>query len=259
MKIWYQSYSRIGFDRKWKNYHDNLKSYVGKVGRSDTVVDVHGVEKMSPKITGSDYIKYMHISQVIDNALRAEREGYDAFCLGGTLDLGHVVLREVLDIPVVFILESSLYHACLLARRFAIIGVNEVMLRRQLELVRFHGLEERSVPSEHLGRAQLEIVELFGKDPQLVIELFTETARKVIARGAGVLVPGFGALSSFFGQRGIHSIDDIPIVDIVATVIKTAEMLVDLRRIGVHRSRKGFYTYASKEDLIEARKLYGFE
>ncbi len=47
----------------------------------------------------------------------------------------------------------------------------------------------------------------------------------------------------------------VPIVDIIAVVIKTAEMLVDLKQLGVERARK----YLSKEEIIAARKLYGFE
>jgi len=74
-----------------------LKNYVKKVARPDTKVDVHGVAKYSPKMPDSDYMQFLHLPQVIENALQAEREGYDAFCIGGTLDLGHIYLREILD------------------------------------------------------------------------------------------------------------------------------------------------------------------
>ena len=259
MKIWYQSYTRIGFDPRWKSYEDDLNAYVQKVARPGTRVDVHGVQKMAPKMFESDYIQQMHVAQVIDNALQAEREGYDAFCVGGTLDLGHVSLREVLDIPVAFIAESSFYAACLLARKFAIVGQGEKSLRRKLELVTYHGLEQRCVPGAHMNSNNLEIIDLLGQDPQRFIDMFTEASRKCIAAGAGVLIPGFGAIGSFLGQRGIHDIDGIPILDIVAVVIKTAEMLVDLKNLGLKRTRQGMYSYVSKEELLAARKIYGVE
>ena len=260
MRIWYQSYSAIGFDSRWENYKKDLKDCVQKVARPDTIVDVHGIEKVAPKMVDSDYIQFMHISQVVENALKAEREGYDGFCLAGALDLGAVYIKEVLDIPVAAIAESSFYCACLLARKFGIITVSEVMLRRQMELVKFHGLEQRCVPGVHIDFSDpVDLVGLFGKNPQRVIDMFTEAAQKVIAEGAGALVPGFGALSSFLDRQGIHNIDGVPIVDIVAVVIKTTEMLVDLDRIGVKRSRKGFYIYPSQEELIAARKIYGIE
>lgn len=257
MRIWYQSYSAIGFDPKWKNYEQDLKNYLQKVARPDTQIDVHGVGKRSAQMIASDYIQFLHVSQVIDNALQAERQGYDAFAIGGTLDLGHIYLREVLDIPVAFIAESSFYHACLLARKFGIVSMNEIILHRQMELVRYHGLEQRCVPGIHLGSPVLDMIDLLGKAPRRVIDMFSEAARKLIAAGAGAIVPGYGAISSFLGQQGVHDVDGAPIVDIIAVVVKTAEMLVDLHKPGVKRSRMG--SYASKEDLMAARKLYGVE
>jgi len=259
MKIWYQSYTPIGFNSEWKNYEEDLKSYVQKVSRKDTEVSIHGVGKLSPQMTESDYIQFMHVSQVIENALQAEREGYDAFAIGGTLDLGHIYLREVLDIPVAFISESSFYNACLLARKFGIVAINEIMLRRQMDLVKYHGLDQRCVPGAHLDSTMLELVVLSRTNPERVISMFTEASEKLIMSGAGAIVPGFGATSCFFGQHDIHDISGIPIVDNVAVVIKTAEMLADLRNLGVNKSRMGLYSYVSKEELIAARKLYGVE
>jgi len=259
VKIWYQSYTRIGFDPRWKPYEDDLRSYVQKVARPGTIVEVHGVEKISSRVFESEYIQQLHVNQVLDNALAAERGGYDAFCVGGTLDLGHAALRELLDIPVAFIAESSLYAACLLARKFGFVGQSEQAVRRKMDLVRYHGLMERSVPGTHMNSSNLEIVDMLAADPDRFIGMFTEAARRCIANGAGVLIPGFGAIASFFGERGIHDIDGIPILDLTAVVIKTTEMLVDLQQLGLKRSRLGTYNYASKAELLEARRIYGME
>ncbi len=255
MKIWYQTYAALGVDAKWKAYDEDLRNYVQKVARPGTKVEVYGVKKYYPKMTISDYVQSLHVSQVIDNALKAEREGYDAFCIGGALDLGHVYIREVLDIPVAFIGESSFYGACQLARKFGIVAMNEENLRKQVELARFHGLGERCVPGAHIDSAVLEHSELLGKDPQRAINMFTEAAKKVIAQGAGVIVPQFGGWSSFFGERGVRDINGVPILNTIAVVIKTAEMLVDLKQLGVSRGKGNL----SKEELLAARKLYGAE
>ena len=260
MKIWYQTYAALGVEPKWKTYEEELKKYAQKVARPDTEIAIHGVDKYASRMNDSDYIQFMHIPQVIDKALQAEREGYDVICTGGALDLAHIYYRELLDIPVAFIWESSLYNACLLARQFGIVGVNEGLLQRQMGLVKYHGLEQRCVSGVHVGVTGLEVADLIGKDPQRAIDMFTEGARKVIAQGAGVIVPGFGAWSSFLGQQDIHDIDGIPLVDGIAVVIKTAEMLVDLHKMGVKRSRRGLYTaYPPKEELLAARKIYGVE
>jgi len=261
MKIWYQSYSAIGFDPRWKNYEDSLKRYVQKVARPDTKVDVYGVEKMAPRMVESDYIQYLHISQVIDKGLQAEQKGYDAFVLGGTLDPGAIYIREVLNIPVAFIAESSFYVACLIAPRFSVIASGDAILHGQTRLVKQYGLEQRFVPGAHLGiENTLQFVEEMGKNPKGIINKFTEIASKPIKQGAGALVPGFGALTSFLSEHGIREIDGVPIVDGVAVVIKTAEMLVDLKNMGIMRGKKGLdISPVSKEELMAARKLYGIE
>ncbi len=261
MKIWYQSYGATQSDPTRRKYRDDLAEYVKKVARPDTKVDLHGVEKDigANKMTVSDYLQYMHVAQIIDKALQAEREGYDAFCLGGTMDPGHIYLREVLDIPVAFIGESSFYHACLLARKFGILAVNERMLRRQMDLAKFYGLEQRCAPGVHLDSNLLEIIELSEKEPKRLMDKITKAGRELIAAGAGAIIPGFGAVGAFLGQQNFHAVDGVPIVDITATVIKTAEMLVDMQRLGVKRSRAGSYNYVSKDELIAARKFYGVE
>jgi Asp/Glu/hydantoin racemase len=259
LRIWYQSYTRIGFDPAWKEVENQLARHVKRVARPDTEVDIYGVEKMSPKMTESEYIQFLHLSQVIENALQAEEKGYDAFCLGGTLDLGQSILREILDIPVAFILESSLYQACLFATKFGIVGLNESMLQRQMDLVKGYGLESRIVVSEHLNWTMTDFLGLLEKSPQSVVDAFGEAGKKMIGRGARALIPGFGPLGSLLGERGLHEIEDIPVVDIIASVVKTSETLVDLKKMGIRRSRRGVSSDVAKEDLIAARRLYKME
>ncbi len=261
MKIWYQSYSAIGFDPRWKNYEDTLKRNIKEVARPDTKVDLFGVEKISPKMIESDYIQYLHVAQVIEKGLKAEREGYDAFIVGGTLDPGAVYVRELLDIPVAFIGESSFYTACLLAPKFSVIASDGALLRRQTRLVESYGLGQRFVPGAHLSKTnQLELVNEMGKNPKSVIEMITKAASKPIEQGAGALVPGFGAITSFLADQGIREIEGVPIVDGIAVVIKTAEMLVDLSKMGIKRGKKGLdISPVAKAELMAARKFYGVE
>jgi len=86
------------------------------VARPDTEFHITTVDKRGPKMIFSEYVQYMHIGQVIENALRAEREGFDAFVLAGLRDLGHAELREAVDIPVVFAGEASYHFGSLVGR-----------------------------------------------------------------------------------------------------------------------------------------------
>ena len=57
----------------------------------------------------------------------------------------------------------------------------------------------------------------------------------------------------------VKEIDDMPFLDNVRTIAKVAELLVDLKGIGVTRSRKGFYACLSKDELALVRKAHGLE
>jgi len=108
----------------------------------------------------------------------------------------------------------------------------------------------------HYKEAKPLLVQMFRNEPQSAIDIFTEAARKVIEQGAGILIAGLGALSLFLADKEIRSIDGVPVMNNLAGLIKMAELMVDLRKLGVSRSRNGL---PSKEELVAARKIYGVE
>ncbi len=258
MKFWYQSYSKVGYEKKWSYYEEAFGRHAPKVVRPGTEVHLHGIEKNAPKKIESHYIRHLHVSEILKQALQAEQEGYDAFILGGMLDLGYHELREILSIPVVFICETSLLMACFLAPKFAVISPHEPTLRGIEENIRAYGLEERSVPGAHLGAASsLDLAQGYTKNPKAVIDAVTGIARKPIEAGAGILIPGHGALSLFLAEQGVREIDGVPVLDNTTMVLKMAELLVDVKGMGITRSRKGIYTTPSRAELMAATRLYG--
>ena len=62
--------------------------------------------------------------EIIENGLKAEREGYDAFLIGNIFEPGLHALRELLNIPVLGLCEASVHLACLMGAKFSVINVN---------------------------------------------------------------------------------------------------------------------------------------
>lgn len=255
MRIWLQSASGIGQDPTFEPYETSLIKHAQKVARPGTTVDVHGVDHMARGLVRSRYLQSLNNLQIMDNAIKAEKEGYDAFALTCMLDPGFFELREMVDIPVVFPLETSCHVACLLAPKFAIIGFNEYAQKQLAESVKSYGLGERLVPS---GSFACTIVEVMGafKDPEPVIRGVREVAKKAAEQEADILIPNYGCLNMVLVDHGIMEIEGVPVLDVIGTVIKAAEFLVDLRNIGVHRVNRGFYNRLPKEELAAARKLF---
>ena len=260
MKIWYQAYNvSARLDPKWRYFEEACERYVPKIARPDTEIHFSWVEKRAPKMTLSKYIQYMHVGQVIESAVRAEREGFDAFVLGGMRDLGYSELREAVDIPVVFMGETSYLLACLLAPKFALIHTDEVPLQDAMALIKKYGLDDRCLPGVHIGYSHTDLIAACESEPKRVISEVEAAARIANKQGGAILVTGFAALSVFLAEQGIREIDGVPILDSQAAVIKVAEMMVDFRKLGMPKPTKGPLFDLSREDIQTARRRYGLE
>jgi allantoin racemase len=259
MKLWYQAYNVSGrVDPNWRYFDELIEKYVPALTRRDTEVHFAWVDKRAPKMVVSKYVQYLHTGQVIEAAIRAEREGFDAFILGGMRDLGYAELREAVDIPVVFMGETSFLFACLLGSKFAMINPDRASLRDALALVRKYGLADRCLPGVHLGYSHTDLIAACEKTPERFIEEIKAAGRVAIGQGSDVLVMGFTALSVFLAMHGIRDIDGVPILDSQASVIKAAEMMVDLRKLGMPKAQGGA-SGVSKKDIETARRTYDIE
>ena len=95
--------------------------------------------------------------------------------------------------------------------------------------------------------------------PAQVLEVFHENARRLIADGADVIIPGEAPLSLLLHRAGITRVDDVPVIDGVAATLKTAEMLVDMKQqLGTWRCTRGYYqAIPPRERVKELADLYG--
>ena len=130
MKIWSQSCSAMGKGPIESDYEKSLKRHAQKIARPDTVVDFHGVDAPIPGMTVSHTSTEVCGWQSVRNAIKAEREGYDVFALANTHDPSYYRIREMVDIPVVFMMEVSLHMALMLGQKFAFLTLNPMALLR---------------------------------------------------------------------------------------------------------------------------------
>ena len=90
-----------------------------------------------------------------------------------------------------------------------------------------------------------------------MIEKFKAAARRLIAQGADVIIPGEAPMNVLLARNGVTEVDGVTVMDSLGTWIKQAEMMVDLRRTcGTTASRKGFYHRLP--ELARAKELFTF-
>ncbi len=238
MKIWYQSMVGIGFDPLWDEYGKTIKEQCQRVVRPDTVVDVHGVPVMMD-IDRYKCVMYYHAAQCLNNMLRAEKEGYDAFAIGCSFDVGIDEGREMLNIPVVALAHSNLHMASMLGELFAVITCEPHFAEKYRQMVGKYGLEAKYLRGPYICRAtEAELARALKDDPAPFAAKFKAVAEKAVADGASVIIP----VPPFIGQLfyktgGLPDLGGAVMLDPVSVVIKFAEMMADLNKVGIHVSR----------------------
>jgi len=119
------------------------------------------------------------------------------------------------------------------------------------------GLAERALPTMLLERTTFADVGKGLDDAGAIVEAFSATARKAIALGAEAIIPGQLYLSEAIVRAGVTRIDEVPVVDGLAAVVKMAEVMADFKKLGISVTRRGYLHAQPPHDVLEhARKFY---
>ncbi|HUQ73169.1 MAG TPA: aspartate/glutamate racemase family protein [Burkholderiales bacterium] len=260
MKIWYQSLFDAG---RVPAYFDGVRKRIPGIARPGTEVHLHSMPegvyggRTPAECVIYPYVASLHAQIILDNALRAQAEGYDVFALSSVQDPALEEARALLDIPVVGYGEAAMHFACLLGSRFVIIVFGE-RFDQMLDLrVKQLGLSERALPTLQMERTTFGDVEKGLQDATAIVEAFRHTARKAIALGAEAIIPGQLYLSEAIVRAGVTRIDEVPIVDGLAAVVKMAEVMADFKKLGISVTRRGYTHAQPPQDVLEqARKFH---
>jgi len=253
MKIWIQSGTPLGKSEIYKPYSDSLKRHAQKICRPDSVVEFPSLGKDYPGAGRSRTHLHLVAHETIKAAMRAEAEGFDAF-VTNCLDLGFNELRELVNIPVVFMTQCSLACYSQLAPNFAFLVNSERLHYFFQEIAQRYKVEGRMIPGGYVSFAFTDYANLWN-NPQPFVEAYTKVATELAAQGAASLYPAGLYLSQWLIDQGIREVNGAIIMDPLAIGIKTAELMVDLERVGIKRYQEGPWAVPS----ADVRKLLASE
>ena len=97
------------------------------------------------------------------------------------------------------------------------------------------------------------------KQPGPVISLLEEEAKKIARQGANVLITAGNPIAMLLVDMGITELGGIRVLDSQGTLVKMAELMVDLHKMGINRDKMGEYAPQPRDLLAMTRKLYGVE
>jgi hypothetical protein len=91
-----------------------------------------------------------------------------------------------------------------------------------------------------------------------LVDRFSSAARRAIAQGAEAIIPGQLYLSEAIARAGVTRIDEVPIVDGLTATLKMAEVMADMKKLGIGVARRGYTHARPPKDMVEhARRLHG--
>ncbi|WP_349368329.1 aspartate/glutamate racemase family protein [Salinarimonas sp.] len=249
IRIWYQSY--VDYENG-AGYWDALRAHLAAIVDPGTTVEVHGITPHDSYAHA--LVEHRCAREVICNAVRAEREGYDAFVIGHFQDAGLYEARSVVDIPVVALGEASMLHACTLSQRSGVVTINRRYIPWFHHQIGKYGLEKRVTGVHAMQFEPGEILKAYDSREgfERVVDLFAEQARPLVADGVEVLIPGGGIPMLLFSRIRRHVVDGAPVINGIPIVVKAAENAVKLRRLtGLEASRAGEFVKPPAEIVEE--------
>jgi len=239
-----------------------------KVWRADTEL---GIKSPQPGLQSlasmSLYFELLNRREIVEKAIEAEREGYDAVVIHCFGDPGVRAARSVLNIPVIGSCESSLALACNYGSKIGIVTMSEPFLAKEIaENVRLYGFQERAIPNP-VRSISIPWQEWLRMGPEEAVEKaipdVVGRARECIADGADVIVIGCTMIGPICTMAGLSKVPDtdVPILDCLAVALKTAEMIVDFNaKLGLPSvGRTGIYAKHREKDFNRNRVAFGLK
>jgi Asp/Glu/hydantoin racemase len=257
MKLWYQSLAR---QTESTPYGTMLQRVIDGACDPGTTVHLKGVAESAGIGVHYRFLEYHDIREVIFNAMKAEREGYDAFLIGNISDGGIREAREVVNIPVLGMCETSLHIACMMGASFGFVGISPKWTPRLVENVERYGLERRLVAIEPMNTSPLDLKRCFVEPAhlQFIVGEFNERAGRLLAQGAEVIIPAGGDVIVLLADAGIYEVGGAPILNGIVELVKMGELAVKLKRkTGRFTAKRGGYAAPTGEFLERIRQFYG--
>lgn len=246
MKFWHQSVNELS---RIDAYKRGIEAHARNLLGDEAEVHVQGLPEgtygdQSPSdALGNAYLYHRVLAPIVEQAVEAEKQGYDAFVMGSFSEPYLREMRTAVDIPVVSLTEAALLVGCSLGGQIGLISnMANVAYMTKLSVAKHH-LEARvlDVTAVSPGMDEYELIAA-RDEPSKLIETFTATARDLIARGAEVIVPAEGVMAEILAREGLKKIDKATVLDVFAAAWSQAASLVRLRRVGIGTSRAWLYS-----------------
>lgn len=245
-RIWYQSFTHPDEARP---YQQRMSDYLAKAARPQTSFELFGMDPPSRKHRVTELRCAL---DAVRNAIRAEREGYDAFILGHFQDSGLWEARSAVSIPVIGLGEQTMLHACTLGGRIGLITIDPYYIPFHEEQVRRYGLQQRVVAVAAVQTSAADYVRAMedAAARSAIRDRYQREIDRLIEQRIEVVIPAGGLPSMLLEDEKDLRLQGAILLNGLAVAVKAAEGAVELRRLnGTGPSRASTFASPSEAAL----------
>ena len=190
----------------------------------------------------------------IRNTIEAERQGYAAVAITHFQDAGLMEAKSAVDIPVLGLGETTLFHACTLGRKMGLITINPAFIPWHEDQIIRYGLQQRVVGVRAVDAKISDFMDAFSTKEgyDALYPKWERECRALLAAGADVIIPAGGLPMMLYASQPGANFEGAPIVNGITVIAKTAEMAIKLKKLsGTGVSRRSNFAKPPEKALRE--------
>ena len=200
-----------------------IEQVLSRIKRPETELTVVRVEEAPPAIE-SDTDIAQAVPGVLRLVRRANVEGYDAVIIACFSDPGLSAAREVSEILVLGIEETSLHIAAMLGHKFTVLTPLPQRVPKKEREIKALGLREALASVRPLG---LTVTETEAESERTKARVLEVSRQAIEEDGAEVLVLGCAGMTGYAEE--IEKKLGVVVIDPTVVTFKVAEGLVEAR------------------------------
>ena len=178
----------------------------------------------------------------VEEAIKAEKAGYDAVVLGCLDEPGVSEAKEALSIPAVGEAEASMHYASLVGRKFSFVGGSPESKGVLEDLAKKYGLFHKLASVRKISASPLD----FASQKSGLLERLLTVGRQAIEEDGADSLIGYGGIE---GIEHLRRELGVPVISPVQASVLMAEALV---RSNLSHSK---LAYPTPSDLNQIKEL----
>jgi Asp/Glu/hydantoin racemase len=190
----------------------------------------------------------------IRNTIEAERQGYDAVAITHFQDAGLMEAKSAVEIPVLGLGETTMFHACTLGRKMGLVTINPAFIPWHEDQIIRYGLQQRVVGVRAVDAGISDFMEAFSTKEgyDALYPKWERECQTLLAAGADVIIPAGGLPMMLYASQPGANFEGAPIVNGITVIAKMAEMAIKLKKLaGTGVSRRSNFAKPGEKALRE--------